>query len=202
MDARTAFGPRVNGLVVLAVLVIAGVGVTAGYLQWKAPDLSAIVASRRGALAAAPTSPAGRVHAWLDYGNAFMHSRLTQMRLSVEQPWLATHAVRRAGQLDIFGIDLSQMPRELGEIEGLSVRVRVPVPTHLGSGELTGEHAPFVPIYASSSAAPDPIVRARELVTWALAGVGSALERDIEGATLTVEVGPETSWPQATGAPQ
>jgi hypothetical protein len=202
MNARTESGPRVNGLVALGVLVIAGVGVTAGYLQWKAPDLAAIVASRRGAVAAAPTTPEGRVHAWLDYGNAFMHSRLTQMRLSAEQPWLVTHAVRSAAGLDIFGIDLSALPRELGEIDGLSVRVRVPIPTKLGTGELTGEHAPFVPIYERAADAPDPVTRARELVAWAVAGVGSALERDIAGATLVVEVGPATSWPQAAEAPK
>ncbi len=202
MNARTEFGPRVNGLVVLAVLVIAGVGVTAGYLQWKAPDLSAIVASRRGAIAAAPTSPEGRLHAWLDYGNAFMHSRLSQMRLSSEQPWLVTHAVDNAGQLDIFGIDLTHMPRDLGDIEGLSVRVRVPVPTRLGSGQLTGEHAPFVPVYARGAEVPDSVARTKELVAWALAGVGDALERDIVGAHLTVEVDPKVSWLAPLEAPR
>lgn len=202
MDGRSAFGPRVNGLVVLAVLVVAGVGVTAGYLQWKAPDLTAIVAARRGELTTAPTTPEGRLNAWLVYGNAGMHNRLTQMRLSAEQPWLATHAIGGTGPLDIFGIDLSEMPRELGQIDGLLVRVRLPLPVRLASAELTGVHAPFVPIYASSAQAPDPVVRAHELVAWALAGVGAALERDIPGARLSIEIGPGTSWfdAKASGA--
>ncbi len=176
-----------------------GVGVTAGYLQWKAPDLAEIVASRRGAIAAAPTSPEGRLHAWLDYGNAFMHNRLSQMRLSAEQPWLVTHAIGGDGALEIHGIDLTHMPTRLAEPDGLTVHVRVPAPKHLGTGALTGEHAPFVPVYARGADAPDPVARTKELVSWALAGVEKALERDIPGASLTVEVDPRTVWLAASG---
>jgi hypothetical protein len=79
------------------------------------------------------------------------------------------------------------------------VHVRVPEPTLLGRGTLSGEHAPFVPIYARAADAPDSIARAKELVAWALAGVGKALERDIAGATLTVEVDPKTAWLATAG---
>lgn len=191
-------GMRVRGLFVLAALVILGVGVTAGYLQWKAPELSAIVAERRGAVASAPRAPHERLAKWLVFGDAFVHERLTQMRYSAEHPWLVAFAVGDAGDALFTGIDIGAMPKSLTRAEGLTVHVTLPAPVELGRTALTGDRAPFVPLHPDSTRAPNAEgarARVQEVVEWALKDIAKALARDIEGARLVVEVGPHTAFP-------
>lgn len=190
---------RASGLGTLAVLIVLGVGVTSGYLQWKAPDLRARVASIRSEVAVAPASPEGRLANWAVYGDPLIHNRLLQMRFSAEQPWLVTHAVGTSpAALEIYGIDLTDMPRDIVRIEGLRAIVHLPAPRLLGIGPLTGDHASFVPVYPAESSAPAATERARELGRYALEGLGHALARDIEGASLAVEIGPESSFAEIT----
>lgn len=201
--ARAPSHPRVNGLVALLVLVVLGVGVTAGYLQWKAPELNRIVAGRKGEVKAAEKrSPEERLAKWIEMGNPLIHNRLLWMRFSAEQPWLVTHAVgvASAGDLSIYGIDLTDMPRSLVAIDGLGARLELPRPRLLGRGPLAGGNAAFVPVFAEASAAPDPSRRGRELVEWALEGLSNALGRDIPGAELSIEVGPAASWGEIAAA--
>jgi hypothetical protein len=188
-------GPRASGLLVMLVLVVSGVGVTAGYLQWKAPEVGEIIAGRKREIAAAPRTPEGRLETWLVYGAPQIHHRLEMMRFSAEQPWLVTHAVGEDREhLEIHGIDLERMPREIGRIEGSTVHLRLPRPRRLGTGPLRGDNAASVPVAARDEVAPDAEARAMFLVRFALDGLSQALERDIPGAKLTIEIGLEGSW--------
>lgn len=199
--------PRARGLVALAALVVLGVGVTAGYLQWKAPDLLARREAIAREVAASPSSPEGRLATWVLFGgDPQIHNRLQQMRFSEARPWLVTHAVGSAaagGEVVFHGIDLAAMPKELVRQEGLALHLALPAPRELGRGPLEGEHASFVPVYASAELAPDAtgaIARARDLVAYALGGLEKALGRDVPGATLEVEIGPAAGWAEIAAA--
>ena len=196
--------PRARGLLVMGGLVVLGVGVTAGYLAWKAPEVGAIIAGRKRAIAEAPKTPEGRLSNWLVFGAPQIHHRLEIMRFSAEEPWLVTHAVRVAGDdpedLRIHGIDLSSLPRDVARLDGKVVRVKLPRPTLLGRGSLHGINASAVPVAVSDAAAPDPIARARYLVHFALDDLGKAHERDIPEARLSIEIGPESSWEEIAAA--
>jgi len=189
---------RARGLLVMSALVVLGVGVTAGYLQLAGPEVGEIIASRKREIAAAPRSPEGRLAQWLVFGGPQIHHRLERMRFSADEPWLVTHAIGRSattgGTVEIHGIDLAAMPLEIARIDGSTVRVRLPLPGKLGVGPLRGEHALSVPIAASPELAPDPVGRAVFLVRFALDGLAQALERDIEGAELVIEIGPGETW--------
>jgi hypothetical protein len=186
---------RPSGIVVIGLLVATGLGVTAGYMQWKAPEVGELIAGRKREIAAAPKTPEGRLTQWLVYGAPQIHHRLTLMRFSAEQPWLVTHAVGSdARNLAIHGIDLSSMPKDVARIEGTAVRMRFPRPVLLARGPLTGSNAISVPIAAAEESAPDGIERARYLIGFALDGLTQALERDIPEARVTIEIGPEESW--------
>jgi len=186
---------RPSGLVVLFLLVASGVGVTAGYLQWKAPEVGEIIAGRKRDLAAAPKTPEGRLEKWLDFGAPQMHHCLTMMRFSAEQPWLVTHAVGKdPASLAIYGIDLETMPKDFAWIDGATVHVRLPRPGRLSIGPLTGQNAMSVPVAATDESAPDAIERVRYLTGFALDKLSQALERDIPGAKLSIEIGPEATW--------
>lgn len=186
---------RASGLLIVFLLVTSGVGVTAGYLQWKAPEVGEIIRERQREIAAAPRTTEGRLGQWLVYGSAQMHHRLQLMRYSAEQPWLVTHAVGTdAGALAIHGIDLSTMPKQVACIEGTAVHVRLPLPRLLATGPLTGSNAISIPVVADEAAAGDGVERARYLVAFAFDGLSQALERDIPGARFEIEIGPGTSW--------
>jgi len=190
---------RPNGLVVIGLLVVSGVGVTAGYLQWKAPEVGEIIAGRKREIVAAPKTPEGRLRKWLDYGAAQIHHYMTMMRFSAEQPWLVTHAVGTdPSSLAIYGIDLAPMPKDFAWIEGLTVHAHFPRPSQLATGPLTGQNAMFVPVAPSEQVAPDGVERARHLVEFAMKDLAKALERDIPGAKLSIEFGPEASWEEIT----
>ena len=193
VDPPRAWRPR--GLLVIFLLVASGVGVTAGYMQWKAPEVGEIIAGRKRDIAAAPQTPEGRLRLWLEIGAAQIHHHMTMMRYSAEQPWLVTHAVGRdPAHLAIHGIDLESMPKDLAWIEGPTVHLRFPKPRLLAIGPLTGDNAVSIPVAATDESAPDEIGRARYLVDFALHKLAEALERDIPGARLSIEIGPEATW--------
>ena len=200
-----ARSPRARGLVTLSALVLLGVGVTAGYLQWRAPDLLARREAIAREVAASPSSPEGRLATWVLFGgDPQIHNRLQQMRFSEARPWLVTHAVGApadaAPEVVFHGIDLASMPKELVRQDGLVLHLVLPAPRELGRGPLAGEHAPFVPVFARAELAPDATARARELVAWALGGLEKALGRDVPGATLVIEIGPATTWAEIVAA--
>ena len=202
MDVPESEPRRFRGLVVLAALVAVGLAVSAGYFIWSLSSESSetwrIVQERKREIAAAPKTPEGRLANWLVISAPQIHHRLQLMRFSAEQPWLVTHAVRTDPEdndhLAIHGIDFTDLPLTLGRIEGSTVRVRLPLPKELAVGALRGDNAVSVPIAARDDLAPDAILRASFLVHFALDPLAHALERDIPGATLAIEIGPETSW--------
>ena len=189
---------RVRGLLVMLALVAVGLSVSVGYFFWsltsKASAARRIIEARKREIAEAPRTPEGRLAHWLTFGAPQIHHRLEIMRFSAEQPWLVTHAVRTDGEADgrveIYGIDLSDLPQTIARIEGSTVHVKLPIPRRLGAGPLTGDNALAVPIAARPDLVPDPIERAKFLVRFALDGLSGALERDIPGAKLSIEIGP------------
>jgi hypothetical protein len=183
---------RAGGVLVMGALVGVGVLIAAGYWGWQALAKTKTVAS------AAEHTPEGRLRTWLTFGAPQIHHRLEIMRFSAEEPWLVTHAVRVAGddpeRVEIHGIDFSALPRDVARIDGTTVRVHIPRPAPLATGPLRGTNAGLVPIAADAASAPDPIARAEYLVHFALDDLAKALERDIPGAKLSIEIGPEASW--------
>jgi hypothetical protein len=196
---------RVSGMGTLVFLVAIVLVVILGYLHWKAPEVRAILDERRSEIAAAPSTREGRLAQWRKFGDAQIHNRLEMMRFSTEKPWLVAHAIRAAGdaatECEFYGIDLASMPRELTRIADLTIVVRLPRARSLGRGELTGDNAPFVPVFHDAASAPDADERVRGLASWALESLAKALERDIPGAHLRVEVGPEASWAEIAKPP-
>jgi hypothetical protein len=195
-------GPRVRGLLVLSALVAVGLCVSVGYFFWsltaKASAARRIIDARKREIAEAPKTTEGRVAHWLVFGAPPIHHRLETMRFSAAQPWLVTHAVRaeggEPGAVDIYGIDLTNLPLTIARVEGTTVRVELPLPRRLGTGALAGDNAAAVPIFPRADLAPDPVQRARFLVDFALGDLARALERDIPGAKLLIEIGPESSF--------
>jgi hypothetical protein len=196
---------RVSGMKTLFFLVALVLVVMLGYLQWKAPEVRAILDQRKSEIAAAPSSLEGRLAQWRKFGDAQIHNRLEMMRFSTEKPWLVGYAIRAPGdaanESEFHGIDLASMPREISRIDALTIVVRLPRAGILGRGELTGDNAPFVPVYRDRASAPDENERVRGLASWALEPLARALERDIAGAQLRVEVGSESSWSELARMP-
>lgn len=194
--------PRARGLLVLAALVGVGLCVSVGYFFWsltsKASEARRIIDARKREIAEAPKTTEGRLEHWLVFGAPQIHHRLETMRFSAAQPWLVTHAVHadsgEPGAVEIYGIDLSNLPLSISRVEGSTVHVELPLPRRLGAGPLTGDNAAAIPVFPRADLAPDPVERAKFLVRFALEGLSGALERDIPGAKLAIDIGPEASF--------
>jgi hypothetical protein len=187
---------RANGLAVLVLIVLAGLASGAAYYRYKQPRLAAALAAE---LAAAPTSAEGRVQQWERSMAPNVHHRITEVaRFSGQQPWLVTHAVRRAdGVLEFHGLDLASLPRNLTRAEGMSVVVELPAPRALGPGVLEGESGRYVPVYAEGEPIPDPAARLQSQVLWILDRLPEALAHDIQGARIEVRIGAPQVAPPA-----
>jgi hypothetical protein len=184
---------RVNGIALLAVLVVAGMGITGVYYHIKAPKILAEMRRTQGEM---PASAEGRVGRWLDFGKALIDQRLVQLRLSPRQPWLVSYAVASAAgdeDQEIWGVDMSGHSVDWTTREGMNVVVTLPEAKLLGRGELTGDMARNVPRYAAGAERPDANARARYVVEWALERLATPLAKDIEGARLIVRVGPSST---------
>jgi hypothetical protein len=200
---------RARGLLVMLALVLVGLSVSAGYFFWsltsKASATWKIIDARKREIAEAPTTPEGRLAHWLVFGAPQIHHSLEMMRFSAAQPWLVTHAVRAGGaeegNVEIYGIDLSGLPVTIARVEGSTVHVKLPMPRRLAVGPLTGDNAVSVPVAARADLAPDPVERAKFLVHYALDRLFDALERDIPGAKIAIEIGPEASFEEISAGP-
>jgi len=180
---------RVNGIVLLTVLVIAGMGITGVYYHIKAPKL---LAQMRRMQSEMPASAEGRLGYWIVFGKALVDQRLVQLRLSPREPWLISYAVTGAegdAEQEIWGVDISGHSVDWTTQEGLDVVVTLPEAKMLGHGPITGDMARNVPHYAPGAERPDANERARQIVEWALERLATPLARDIEGARLVVRVG-------------
>ena len=188
-----------NGLLLLALLVAGGMGVTGVYYRWKAGD---IVAQRKAELAAAPSEAEPRVERWLEFGRPLIHQRLVQLRLSAGTPWLVTHAVQ-SGEPEqppvLWGVDLSELAPEWARREGVDVIVELPPAGALGRAWVPEDKALYVPRIAPDEHPPDAAAsaeRARSIAEHALAPLRQALPRDISGAELVVRVGQQVGEEQ------
>jgi len=180
---------RLNGIVLLGVLVAFGLGATSVLYRWRASHLIDNAAAARGSL---PRTPEGRLDRWLDYGRVFVDQRIVQLRFSSDRPWIVTHTVgdvRGSVEQEIWGVDLSSFSTEATRREGLNAVISLPAARLLAHGAIAGDNALNVPHYAPADAIPDPNERARAIVEWAVERLAHGLERDIEGATLAVQVG-------------
>jgi hypothetical protein len=188
-----AKGLRVNGLVLLLLLVSAGMGITSVYYHWKAP---AIVAQRRAELAAMSKEPEPMLEMWLQWGAPGIHYRLQQMRISASTPWLATHAqASTSGDQPplLWGIDLTDLSPAWVRREGLNVIVDLPAPRLLGRAWIGPDKEPGVIKVAPQTPAPSPeacATRVREICEFALERLVKALPEDIPGASVEVRVAP------------
>ncbi len=178
---------QANGLLVLGLIVLTGLGSGAIYYRYKQPQLKAAMEKE---LSEAPTTLEGRLSLWHETAAPMIHHRLTQVaRLSDELPWLVTHAVERAeGDPEIWGLDVARLPRELSRLDGLTVIVDLPAPELLGHAPLVGDATRHVPVYGADETVQDPGRRLSELALWFLEGLPDALERDIDGSALEIRV--------------
>lgn len=182
---------RVNGLVLMVVLVAAGMGITSIYYHWKAP---AIVAERRAALASMSTAPEPMLDLWLEYGAPAIHARLQQMRIDAAHPWLVTHA-RESDSADepprLWGIDLSDLDPTWVRREALTVVLSLPAPRALGSAWLPADKQDGVQRLAQGVQEPPAgasAARALDVARWSLERLDKAVRKDIPGATIEVRV--------------
>jgi len=195
---------RANGIVVLIVLVVVGMGVTSLLFHLRAPELYERMQQTR---AATPKGGEPRVELWLEYGRPFIHARMVQLRYSSSQPWLVTHTVgadREHGEVEVWGVDLADLSPEATSRDGMAVVLTLPPPRLLARerfGHDGNDMARNVPHYVDAADAPDIEVRARSMVEWALERLISALKRDIDGVQFEVRFGVQAPPPtDAEGA--
>lgn len=182
-------GPRMNGLVLLVLLVAAGMGMGSVIYHWKAPG---IVAEMKAARASVPDAGEPRLQKWLEFGQGLIHNRLIQLRLSSSRPWLVTHVVEVSddpAENEVWGVDLTDLAPEATGAEGMTVVVSLPPARLLGHGPISGDRGRNVPRYRPGDEVADPDERAATMVEWALQRLSAALEKDIEGASLEARVG-------------
>jgi hypothetical protein len=181
-----------NGLVLLLLLVVAGMGITSAYYQWKAPRL---IAERKALLATAPTEPEPRLEHWLLVNGALVHRRLQQLRISPRTPWLVTHALPSSDASEppeLWGVDLTTLSMGWIQRAGLRIVVDLPAARSLGRAWLPEDKDLFVPKLPAGQAGPTDAQsadRARSICEHALEPLIEALPKDIPGAALVVRVG-------------
>lgn len=185
---------RVNGVVVMVVLILLGLASGAVYYHWKAPDL---IARLRAEKAELPVDGVGRLEHWMVYGAPMVHNRMSYLRISRQQPWLVTHMVEHAGEApEVWGLDFSELSPSITTQVGMQVRITLPATKMLARTELVGDNARGVPHYKAGDPIPDSDARAAALIERALRNPGDfigALEKDIAGASLVVIVGNATA---------
>jgi len=175
------------GLLVMAAIVAMGIGSGAAYFHWKEPKLQHELQAK---LDAAPKTPEGRLQAWHAWGEPNIHHRLSVVgRFSEERPWLVTHALDVGDdQVELWGIDCTEIPHGVSTIEGMRVIVTLPAPHALGRMSREGEFTSYVPVYASEADVPDPKARLAKVARHLLEGMPDALAKDIEGATIEFRI--------------
>lgn len=179
-------GAGTRGLAVLAVLVVVGLGSGAGFYRWQ--RMRQAERFQRD-LAAAPQSTEERLDLWLELVGPQLHHRLAVVgRFTSEEPWLVTHAQGRAGEIpELFGVTCAELQPTFARRSGLEVVVALPAPHALGRIDLVGERAQRVPIFAPEVAVDAP-ARLAALALYLFEDMPAALERDIPGARIVLEV--------------
>ncbi len=188
---------RPRGLLVLAAILVIGLGASAGFFRWAARDVAQGVL---GELAARPSVPEEQLELWLAFGEPQIHNRLLGLRYSSALPALVTHVRAPDSPREpptIFGVDLSGGRPARIERNGLRVEVTLGAPQALAPGPLTGEAADRVPRAAAGVGPGAGRPFAQGVLEWALEPLIEALPRDIEGASLVVVLADEPFGPFA-----
>src|SRR5262245_60412016 len=178
---------RVNGILVMALLVASGFGVGALYYSYKEPRVRREL---KAEIDAAPSTAEGRVQKWMEFFTPQAHHRLSVFaRVSEEHPWIVTHTVEAedGGEPFVYGIDVSNLPREgLLEREGLTVVLALEPVRLLGRARLGGDSAAHIPHLLADIPQAEADARLRETADWLLKDVEKALAHDIPGARFEV----------------
>jgi hypothetical protein len=173
--------------VLLAGIIVVGMGIPA-FFRWKVLELEE---ERIELLRNAPDEPQARLALWFQHGQPRIHEALVKARFSRAQPWIVSHVVAPASQVEapeIWGIDVEDLLQDVVRQDGLVVRVTLPGPTLLARDVLVGDNALGVAVFAPD-ARPDGRVLARDRIEFFLARLIEALPRDIPGTRISVEIG-------------
>lgn len=187
MNTPTSGFPRASGLQVLAVIVVAGMGIPALF-KLKAFNLER---ARDELIDNSPTTGEGRLKLWFMQVHPRVVEGIQASRFSAAQPWLVSHVVTaaRADDLpEVWGVDLSEIPAEWIRLDGLVVHVDLPAPKLLARAMLVGDHVAGVQIFPSGTVNDGRELTKRRL-EFVLAKMIEALPQDIEGAHYVITVG-------------
>ena len=185
---------RPKGLFVLFAVVAVGMGASSVFWHWQAPRYMPDVklAKERPQ----DMTFEERLDAWLYYSRGMIHSRLLQLRLDAERPWLVTHVVEPSDDPathEAWGVDLGGLGPEISRRDGSVVAVELPDVQRLGRGPVTGDKVVHVPRCAPGAVPIDPTRRAEEVVEWSVEKLARGLAKDIPGASLEARVGRATA---------
>lgn len=178
---------RVSGLRVLAVIVVAGMGIPALF-KFKAFSLER---ERDELISNSPTTGEGRLQLWFMQVHPRVVEGIRASRFSAAQPWLVSHVVQPVSGEElpeVWGVDLSEIDPTWISLDGLVVSVALPAPKLLARTILVGDNTAGVQIFQSGvvNDGIDLTVRRLEFV---LAKMIEALPRDIEGARYEISAG-------------
>lgn len=185
--------PRMRGLPLLALIVLAGLVPTSVYFHWKVPG---VIEEFRASIATEKQrTPEQRLALWFQWNQPQIHNRLRQLRLSAEQPWFVAYGIGPAAEsapVDVVGIDFSDFPVEAVQLDGMQVRVVLEAPRSLGVHALVGSQAVNVPHYPQAALAPHPTERVISVIDYAMRHPDDFLEAFVEdnpGASFWIRVG-------------
>ena len=184
-------GLRINGIVLVALLVFAGMGITSIYYRWRSPEIARDLLERRAAM---PDDPEGRLEYWLHFTRPNVHQSVLRRRLSAVRPWLLAYVVEPTvpgAEPEIWGSDLARFHPEDIQRQGLAIVVRLPAPARLGTGAIGERFEPYVPRVPAGTTPPDAAERVRAIAEFALADIAKALAREekLADARILVQVG-------------
>ncbi len=140
----------------------------------------------------APNAPEARVALWFSHLQPRVLGVLRSCRFSSHQRYLVSHMVApRSDQEppEVWGVHEDTISPESVFLDGMAVRVQLPAPTLVDRNVLVGDNALGVEVYPSQSPPEDPRVLLRNRLEFVLAKFMAALEKDIPGAYLSIEVG-------------
>lgn len=179
---------RAPGLAALFTVVAVGMGIPA-YYRFKVVDLNE---DRDRMLEEAPSVPEARVALWYSHLQPRVLGVLHSCRFSSHQRYLVSHMVAPSSEADppeVWGVPEEAISPESVILDGMAVRVILPAPTIVDRDVLVGDNALGVEVYPSQTPPEDPRVLLRNRLEFVLGKFMAALEKDIPGASLSIEVG-------------
>ncbi len=179
---------RAPGLAVLFTVIAVGMGMPALY-RWKVGDLRR---TRERILSEAPSAPEKRVELWFSHLQPRLLEVLHKCRFSSDKPYLVSHMVAPAREgvpPEIWGVPEEAIDPSQVVLDGMVVRVILPAPRLLERDVLVGDNALGVPVYPAEAPPEDPGALLRERLEFVFEKFMRALERDIPGSYVSIEIG-------------